>query len=97
MKCPNCQSENVQELKDGKILCPGCNTVFSIEKDGAKIDKPDALDDIDDRLKKLEGKDDAGGSPAAAVAEPDEPAIPGESGEQDGSDDKIPDDNLYPA
>jgi hypothetical protein len=92
MKCPNCQSENVQNLDDNKILCLKCDTVFSIdEKDGAKVEKTDVLKTLDERVTNLEEKGAAPQKPAAA-AEPGGSAEP----EQEAQDD-IPDDNLYPA
>lgn len=97
MKCPNCQSENVQNLDGNKILCLKCDTVFLIEKNGAKVEKTDVLKTLDERVTNLEEKGAAPGkSPAAAEpGGPAEPAEPAEPGQEDQDD--IPDDNLYPA
>jgi len=93
MKCPNCQSENVQNLDGNKILCLKCDTVFSIEKDGAKVEKTDVLETLDERVTKLEDKEAAPEKPAAAAeaAETTEADGPGPEDHDD-----IPDDNIFP-
>ncbi len=54
--CPNCGGE-VQELKDNRVLCVPCNSVYKIEVDGtAKVVDSDPLDKIHKRLDALEVK-----------------------------------------
>jgi len=99
MKCPNCQSENVQSLEDNKILCLKCDTVFIIEKDGAKVEKTDVIRVIDKRVSAREIKEPL---EKPVGVEDDEPIISPPHTPEDGEDvvdkeDEIPDDNLYPA
>ena len=94
MKCPNCQSENVQKLKTGKILCPGCDTVFSIEQDGAKVAQTDVLENLDQRVSALEKEKPAqppqkDNPDEPTKAEPTQPAQQGDDDQGEGTDDNI--------
>jgi len=92
MNCPNCQGENVQPLKTGKILCQDCDTVFNIEKDGAKVEKTDVLSEHDKRISALEAKQPAD-KPVGPEGDEPEPQPAAQGPDQD----ETPDDNLYPA
>lgn len=89
MKCPNCQSENIEEQKDGKLLCIACDTSFKIEKDGAKVVQTDVIDNLDKRVSAVEKKI------SAQPPQPDQPAQPINEDPDDQGPDAESDDNLF--
>lgn len=77
--CPNCGAEAVRMEKDGAVLvcCEKEDAVFALTKTGAKLRKVGAIDDLERRVRALEGKTD---TPAEAPAgDPGDAGVPDEA------------------
>lgn len=83
--CPNCLGPAVME--GSEITCEMCDATFTVKRTGgAKVKKLGRLEELEDRVGKLEGL--LPGEPGELPAEPQEPDEPAEPDDSD--DDIVP-------
>jgi len=60
--CPNCGAVAIGEGR--KITCEPCDAVYTVTKDGAKVESLGRIEDHEQRIKVLEGTEQKSAVPA---------------------------------
>lgn len=95
-KCPSCAGE-IQALKEHKFFCPACDAIFQITREGPRVETPAPLDDLRERVGKLEDQIGAEHHPSPSPdPRPDPDGDPGGDPDEDPDGDPDEDDEIFP-